>query len=293
MGHITYEDALLYLEPLACLGALILMFRRSQIRQYLCLAALLATRLVSDAICIPVLHMGGRQLTALSAYKIYFYTYWSSYVVEAVLGFLLIASLYRLAMVPLPGLRRLGKMMFQLAACLGVVIAVTLAFSPHLSGQPFFTNFFMQLQRVQSVITLCMLLFVCLVAGPLGLSFRSKIVGISLGLGVMATADLVGSAWLADKKSMASVYDIMNGLAILAALSIWSAYFAMPEPKRRMIILPTTSPFLRWNQIAEVLGDEPGYVALGEVTDDMFDPSEVEIMHRASLKMAGNIPGML
>ena len=77
----------------------------------------------------------------------------------------------------------------------------------------------------------------------------------------------------------------MNGLAICLSLSIWTVYFILPDPKRRLIVLPTTSPFLRWNQISAALGDEPGFVALGVVTQDMFAPAEVEIMRRASAKM--------
>jgi hypothetical protein len=56
-----------------------------------------------------------------------------------------------------------------------------------------------------------------------------------------------------------------------------------------MIILPTTSPFLRWNQISLALGDDPGFVALGEVTPEMFAPAEVEVMRRASMKMGHTI----
>ena len=78
---------------------------------------------------------------------------------------------------------------------------------------------------------------------------------------------------------------MVNGAAVCLALGIWTAYFALPEPKRRMIVLPTTSPFLRWNQISQVLGDEPGFVALGEVIPEMFAPAEMEIMLRASSKM--------
>ncbi len=77
----------------------------------------------------------------------------------------------------------------------------------------------------------------------------------------------------------------MNSLAICVSLAIWAVYFSVPDPKRRMIVLPTTSPFLRWNQISAALGDAPGYVALGVVTQDMFDPAEVEIMRRAAAKM--------
>jgi hypothetical protein len=120
----------------------------------------------------------------------------------------------------------------------------------------------------------------------MGLSYRSKIFGVSLGLGIVATADLVGAAWLSHFTNIYSLYSIVNGVAICLTLFTWMGYFAIPEPKRRMIILPTTSPFLRWNQISLALGDEPGYVALGEFTPDMFAPAEVEVMRRAAMKIS-------
>ena len=69
-------------------------------------------------------------------------------------------------------------------------------------------------------------------------------------------------------------------------LATWTGYFALPEPKRRIIVLPTTSPFLRWNQISQALGDSPGFVAVGGVPPELFAPAELEVMRRASLKMA-------
>jgi hypothetical protein len=68
-------------------------------------------------------------------------------------------------------------------------------------------------------------------------------------------------------------------------LLTWSAYFAFPEPKRRIITLPTTSPFLRWNQISMALGDDPGHVAIGGIPPELFAPAELEVMRRASAKM--------
>ena len=40
-----------------------------------------------------------------------------------------------------------------------------------------------QLQRTQSILTLCLLLFVCFAIRPMGLSYSSRIFGVSLGLG--------------------------------------------------------------------------------------------------------------
>jgi len=138
---------------------------------------------------------------------------------------------------------------------------------------------------------LCLLLFVCFAIRPMGLSYSSRIFGVSLGLGISSTTDLVQSAWLTFHPRMgAGAYDIINGVVICLVLAIWTTYFALPEPKRRMIVLPTTSPFLRWNQISQALGDAPGFVAVGGVPPDLFAPAELEVMRRASLKMVSPFP---
>jgi hypothetical protein len=89
---------------------------------------------------------------------------------------------------------------------------------------------------------------------------------------------------------MDTVHNLINGVVICAILATWTAYFAIPEPKRRIIVLPTTSPFLRWNQISQALGDSPGFVAVGGVPPELFAPAELEVMRRASLKMVTPFP---
>ena len=234
---------------------------------------------------MPILRLGTHSLSRTAAYNLYFCGYWLTYAIEAILGFLIIYSIYNLAMEPLPGLQRLGMLMFRWATAIAVAIALAMAFGPHISAKDFVSDAVRQLQQTQSVLTLCMLLFVCMAIRPMGLSFRSKVFGVSVGLGILAAADLITSAWLSHVKSLYSLLNEVNGIAVAATMVIWIAYFAIPEPKRRMIVLPTTSPFLRWNQISLALGDEPGYVALGPVTPDMFAPAEVEVMRRASGKM--------
>jgi hypothetical protein len=278
-------DVLSYVELSCCIGALILMQYRRLIPQFKPVALFLVTRVTSFAICLPLMAMCGHQLPVKIAYPAYFYVYWSSYALEAIFGFMIILSIYKLAMAPLQGLQRLGMLMFRWAGGIAVAIAVTVALGPHVTSAKFMQRAVTQLQQTQSILTLCMLLFVCLAIRPMGLSYRSKIFGVSLGLGLMSTMDLVGSAWLSHYKNLYSAYNIINGAAICCTLLIWIGYFAVPEPRRRMIVLPTTSPFLRWNQISLALGDEPGFVAVGEVSPDMFAPAEVEVMRRASLKM--------
>ena len=286
MNQVTLVSILMYLEPIACVCALAMMYRRRQWAQFRPLALLLAVRVTFFCIGTCVIYVGRlNPLWERSLYYVYFYLYWFSYAIEAVLGFFVIFGVFSLAMAPLKGLERLGRIMFYWAGGIAVALSLGTALGPHITANSFLKRVVTELQQTQSILTLCMLLFVCLAIRPMGLSHRSKIFGICLGLGVIAASDLIGSAWLSHMKSLYSVYNILGGASILLGISIWIGYFAIPEPKRRMIVLPTTSPFLRWNQISAALGDEPGYVVVGEFTPDMFAPAEVEIMRRATLKM--------
>jgi len=254
--------------------------------QFRYLIALLGVRFACSVVCLPLLYLCGRNLISIHiAYPIYFYTYWASYALEAILSLMVIYSIFKLAMAPLKGLQTLGMLVFRWVAAISVAVAIGVAVTPHLSGVKFMTAMITQLQQTSSILTLCLLLFVCFAIRPMGLSFRSRIFGVSLGLGVFATINLVNSAWLARYANMYSVFSVVNGLAVGLTLLTWSAYFAFPEPKRRIITLPTTSPFLRWNQISLALGDDPGYVAVGGIPPELFAPAEIEVMRRASAKM--------
>jgi hypothetical protein len=275
-----------YLEPILCGMLIFFLVRSKAVRQFGFLVALLSVRLACSAICLPLLYLSRHAIERHLAYQVYFYIYWTSYALEAVLSLLVIYSIFKLAMAPLKGLQTLGMLVFRWVAAISIAVAIGVAVTPHLSGITFMVAMITQLQQTSSILTLCLLLFVCFAIRPMGLSFRSRIFGVSLGLGVLAMVNLVNSAWLARYANMYSTFSLINGLAVGLTLLTWSAYFAFPEPKRRIITLPTTSPFLRWNQISMALGDDPGHVAVGGIPPELFAPAELEVMRRASAKMA-------
>jgi hypothetical protein len=285
MGNVLESLHLEYIEPILC-GLLIYFLVRSKaVRQFYYLFALLCVRLGCSLICLPLLYFCARGIEKHLAYQVYFYVYWASYAIEAILSLLVIYSIFKLAMAPLKGLQTLGMLVFRWVAAISVAVAIGVAVTPHLSGIKFMVAMVTQLQQTSSILTLCMLLFVCFAIRPMGLSYNSRIFGVSLGLGVLATVNLVNAAWLTHSPNMYSTISLINALAVGLSLLMWSAYFAFPEPKRRIIVLPTTSPFLRWNQISLALGDDPGYVAVGGIPPELFAPAELEVMRRASAKM--------
>jgi hypothetical protein len=284
ISALTY---LKYIEPVLCAMMIFFLVRSKSARQFGYLVLLLCVRFACSIICIPLLYFCSVGIEAHLAYMCYFYVYWTSYALEAILSLLIIYSVFKLAMAPLQGLQALGMLIFRWVAAISVAVAVGVALTPHLTGIKFLVTMVTQLQQTSSILTLCLLLFVCFAIRPMGLSFRSRIFGISLGLGVLATISLIDSAWISHSPNMyASALSLMNAVAVVAALLTWSAYFAFPEPKRRIIVLPTTSPFLRWNQISMALGDDPGYVAIGGIPPELFAPAELEVMRRASAKMS-------
>lgn len=279
-----------YLEVLLSIAGVWAITSRKQWSEYWSLSSYLIVHAVAGAAILPLFrwqHQHGTNRYSL-AYDAAFYTYWVSFAIESILALVVIYCVFRLAMAPLRGLQGLGMLVFRWAGAISIAVALGSAFTPHQSGTRYLIAAISQLERTQSILTLCLLLFVCFAIRPMGLSFRSRIFGVSLGLGVMATNNLVQAAWLANKPTMSTVADIVNSIACCGALVLWVAYFAAPEPERRMIVLPTTSPLLRWNQISQVLGDDPGHVALTGL--DSFAPSELEIMRRASTKTVTPFP---
>jgi hypothetical protein len=287
---VALVDQLGYLEILLCLAALTAIVVKKQWADYWSLGWFLAVRVISSTFLEGIMRFG-HGLGAARAYEIYFFVYWFSFALESVVALIVVYSVFRLAMAPLKGLQTLGMLVFKWAAAISVAVALGSVFVPNMTGMKYLVAAISQLQRTQSILTICLLLFVCFAIRPMGLSYSSRIFGVSLGLGIMATNDLVQSAWLALKPDMLGSYDVINGVVICAILATWTTYFALPEPKRRIIVLPTTSPFLRWNQISQALGDSPGFVAVGGVPPELFAPAELEVMRRASLKMVTPFPG--
>lgn len=285
MGNHLAGLHLEYIEPALCGMLIYFLVRSKAARQFKFLFAWLCVRLGCSLICLPLLYFCARGIEKHLAYQTYFYVYWTSYALEAILSLLVIYSIFKLAMAPLKGLQTLGMLVFRWVGAISVAVAIGVAVTPHLTGTKFMVAMITQLQQTSSILTLCLLLFVCFAIRPMGLSYNSRIFGVSLGLGFLSTVSLIDAAWFTRSPSIYSTISIINGLAIGLTLLMWSAYFAFPEPKRRIIVLPTTSPFLRWNQISLALGDDPGFVAVGGIPPELFAPAELEVMRRASVKM--------
>jgi hypothetical protein len=259
-------------------GSIVLIWRRRLVREFAALVALLALFSLDNGIAVLTLFF--RQELGISkpvCFAIYFYSWWVYFFAEYALILLIIYSVFKQAMKPLEGLHRAGKIVFRWVLGVSLALSLGVAIGPHTAAPYYLATLASQMEQGLSILMLCLLLFVCFSTRYLGLTYRSHIFGVSLGLGIYATVNLVESAWITTMGS-GSLYSpiyLFSALGACAVLLTWGTYFALPVPERKMILLPTTSPFFLWNRVSEALGDEPGFVAVAGFKPDMLAPAEL------------------
>ncbi len=250
-------------EPLLMVVAMIALLRSREQRRFPALFAYVALRLGSSVVLHLLLQVH-RFVTIerATAYAWYFYTYWLSYVAGAVVVFLVIQEMFQSSMDPFPGLKWLGTISFRWVACISFVAASAALLTPGGKGDKFLLAIVAQAMRCESIFILSLLLFLMIAAGKLGLSYRSRVFGISFGFGIMAASDLVVSAAFLHfgHNMMTSTISVVTTSASLLTLVVWSAYFLQREPARQAAVLDPSSPLARWNEIATALGQSgPGF----------------------------------
>ena len=264
---------------------LILLIRTHELSTYWPMLVISTWEVVPYATLLAVRQAGPLHMSARYAYIVYFYVFWSVFAVQAICAIILTYVVFNSAMRPLKGLQQLGKIVYFWAALISVIITADVAFSPHVRSGMMLQALAAQFQRATGLITVSLIAFVCISIRPMGLSIRSRVFGTGVGLIVVSLTNALQANFFLQHRTIYGTYaSVQIGASCLSNL-IWIYYFAVPEPKRRFVLLPTTSPFHHWNRISELLGHEPGYVAIGGVPPESFAGAEIDIFRRASAKM--------
>jgi hypothetical protein len=279
-------------EPLLMVVAMVTLLRSREHRRFPALFAYVAVRLTSTVILQFLMHAHSFiTVSEKAVYSCYFYTYWCSYVAGAIVVFLVIQELFQSSMDPFPGLKWLGTISFRWVACISFVATSAALLTPGGKGNRFVLALVGQAMRCESVFILSLLLFLMLAAGKLGLSYRSRVFGISFGFGIMAASDLVVSAAFLHfgENMLTSIVSVVTTSASLVTLAVWSAYFLVPEPPRRVTALSTSSPLARWNEIATTFGHSTPRAPVPVPASDFFLQDVEKVVDRILIKNSLNV----
>ncbi len=265
----------IFSEILFLSAALYCVHRAQKNRIYPAFWHLLIFVIAYDSVAgLDLLANGMRLINDVHAYYIYFYVYWVSYGIQAILMLRVLHEMFRHALRSVPGMQKMGRPIFFWVLVVSIILACASGASgitSHASGMSVMLASAQVLARSQSVLALCLLSFLAFASHTLGVSFGSRIFGVVFGFGLMATGTLVNAAVLARVPSLTSSANIAFEFVYLVSISIWCVYFLRPEPARRMVAVPVSSPLVRWNEIAQALGNPAGQVAVSYPPSFMTD----------------------
>jgi len=202
-------------------------------------------------------------------FDMYFYVYWAVYIASAVLLFFICIEVFRSALSAFSGIQKLGSVAFRWAALASVILSLSTLSFEH-SRAFIIADVAFRLMHSVSILELCLLGFLCLSMNALRLSIRDMAFGLALGFGLMSSGDFIVSLFWSHKTSLTDTGQFVYEAAILAALGLWVAYAALPEPVREPVMLPVNSALFRWNEIASALGHTGTQVAVRQPASGFF-----------------------
>jgi hypothetical protein len=207
---------------------------------------------------------------------VYCTLFWVAYGTSGVLTFFTAQQIFRDALEPLPGLRRLALVVFRWVAVVSVALSVVPAIVPLFFRAHSLQVTVLQAMRCVTVLEFCLVAFILLSAQALGISWRSRIVGVTLGFGILAVVDAVCFMFLLRSISQLLPWLLVREAGSAIAASVWLVYLLMKEPKRTAVRLNSSSQLQKWNEIAVALGKPVPHIALGQPEPSPFFLQDVE-----------------
>ena len=264
------------------------LFSRSGLRQkYPWMFSYLCVRVVTGVI-VEFLLYGPLLATPETYTKIYFVVYWISYLISTSLLFLGCLDVYRQAMVPLPGLTRMGTTLFRWAAVASVLVTATTLTATSLNAIDTKVDMFMkigvQLMRCIGTAEICLIALLLLSMKAIGLSPRSRPFGIAVGLGIMAAVDCAESMIASMQVGTAATAQSILDIATLATLALWITFALLREPALKAVTVRADSTIYKWDQIASALGHKGTQVALPPTAPSFFLSDVEKVVERAFVR---------
>src|ERR1035437_4289132 len=245
-----------------------LFWRRNLQRRFPAMGVYLALRIASTPVLFLLL--SGNLLVHWQMWAVlYFYVYYAVYIASAALLFFICMEVFRSALSSFSGLMKLGIVIFRWAVLASVIVTFSSISFAH-RGMLILPDIGYALMRSVSIMELCLLGLLCLSMNALNLSPRDVAFGIALGFGVMSANDFVAVSLISHNASLTAPLQFVYQAVILAALGVWAAYCAVPEPARKPVVVAANSTIYRWNEIASALGHTGTQVAVQQPANSFF-----------------------
>lgn len=180
-------------------------------------------------------------LTDYSGLRYAGYYYWKIYRVDtagdAMLSFCVLYELFSHLVRDYPVLKNTGSSLYRQTVLLFLAVALVLAWYAPAYSPEMLTPKLAVLQRSARLLQCGVLAFLFIFAHSFGLSWKNRVFGIALGLGITATIGLVLASIRVHLTAVLGptlpkgIMELTHQVGDLAAVGTWMAYALAPESK--------------------------------------------------------------
>ena len=158
-------------------------------------------------------------------FSAYFWAFWWRDLLLGALLVLIVQQLFREIMAPLPGLSRLGVLACRWVIAVTIIVSITSSHFPNISIPGLMSATVSEFRLCACVLCILLLIFVTVIANKVGLSYRSRLYGISLGLGIFALAEFAYSTLTQRHGGAIIPLGIPVEVSQLIACCVWAYLF--------------------------------------------------------------------
>lgn len=267
----TAMSAMSVLEFLLWVALAFLFWRKGLRRRFPAMAAYLLLHVISTPILLFLYYAQSRPWgQSIFAVPGYFFGYFANYIASVMLLLVISLEIFRSALVAVPGLMRIGIVIFRWAIVVSLVLTFSSISFHHQTIQEMLPAFAYSLMRSVSILELCLLAFLCLSMNALRLTLKDLSFGMALGFGVMTANEFTLASLISMHMSFTAPLQFAYEAVIIISLGIWIAYCALPEQHRKPLVIPASSAIYRWNEIASALGHTGTQVAIQQPANGFF-----------------------
>ncbi|HWZ83844.1 MAG TPA: hypothetical protein VNW47_14525 [Terriglobales bacterium] len=184
-------------------------------------------------------------LRSAENYEWYFYAYWLSAAVNALLSFRIIHEIFLDVFRPYHMLKDLGTVLFKWTGLVMLLVSVIVAFSNSAHGDPL-SQAVTLLQRSVRMVQCGLILFLLLFSQFLGVSRKQQSFGIAFGFGLIASVELILLTLYSGGYLPGAVMNLANTLMADVAIVIWMSYALARSSARE--VAPNHLKTQRWER---------------------------------------------
>jgi hypothetical protein len=215
-SHLT-TNVLWFAQPVFQLAVAVVFWRRRLYKQFPVFLAFLLAQIGVFAVTYPIYVLSGYSTLG------YFWIFWLSQALNAVLGFKIIHEIFLDVFRPYHALKDLGTPVFKWAGLVMLLVSVVVAASNSLDQDPI-AHAVLTLQRSVRLVQVGLILFLLLFSRFLGVSRKQVSFGIALGLGFWAAVELMTLALRTGGFIGVANMNLINMTSCDFAILTWLGY---------------------------------------------------------------------